>query len=43
MIEDFDEVLERNIKKCGNARHVQIPERHQGKQAIIVIGGKKKG
>ena len=40
-IEDFEESLEREVKKIGNASHVVLPKKHLGKKANVVIGGKK--
>ncbi len=40
-IEDFEESLEREVKEFGNTSHVIVGKKHRGKQATIVIGGKK--
>ncbi len=36
-INDFTEVLERDVSKFGNGSHVILPLKHAGKKAIIII------
>ena len=41
IIEDFEEVLDKEAKPFGNTSHVIIAKKHEGKKATIIIGGRK--
>lgn len=32
-----DEIIEREVKKFGNASHIILPQKHEGKKATIII------
>jgi len=34
---DIFEVLERDVSKFGTGAHIIVPQKHQGKKAIIII------
>ncbi|MBT4165795.1 DUF2080 family transposase-associated protein [archaeon] len=36
-LDEGDEMIERDIRKFGNASHVILPQKHEGKKAIIII------
>ncbi|HLD05557.1 MAG TPA: DUF2080 family transposase-associated protein [Candidatus Nanoarchaeia archaeon] len=36
-VEDFKEILERDISPFGNGAHIIVPQKHSGKKAIIII------
>jgi len=32
-----DEIIQREVKKFGNASHIILPQKHEGKKATIII------
>lgn len=40
-VEDFEEVLERDVTSFGNGSHVILPQKHAGKKATVIIKSKK--
>ena len=34
---DAEEVLEREVKKFGGSSHIILPQKHEGKTAIVII------
>lgn len=40
-LEEGDEVIERKIVKFGNATHVILPQKHEGRTAKIIINKTK--
>lgn len=42
IIENFEEVLDREVKPTGNAAHVVVSKKHRGKKTTVVIGGKRR-
>lgn len=36
-LDEGDEIIERDIKKFGNAGHIILPSKHIGKKAFIVV------
>jgi putative transposon-encoded protein len=42
IVNEGDEMIERDIKKFGNASHIILPQKHIGKKATIIIAELKK-
>jgi putative transposon-encoded protein len=42
ILEEGNEIIERDIKKFGNASHIILPQKQAGKKAFIIIGKIKK-
>ena len=41
IVEDFEEVLERDVSNFGNGSHVILPQKHAGKKATVIIKHRK--
>ena len=40
-VENFEEVLERDVSNFGNGSHVILPQKHAGKKATVIIKHRK--
>ena len=40
IIEDFEEVLDRDVKKFSHTGHVIVGKKHVGKKAVVIVGKK---
>jgi putative transposon-encoded protein len=36
-LDEGNEVIEREVKKFGNASHIILPQKHEGKKAFIIV------
>ena len=39
-IEDYEELLDREVKAWGNTAHIPIDKKHIGKPVVVIVGGK---